>query len=838
MSTNKTKLCGCCDSENGDASFDLSNTPGLANLIYRVGSHSTFKRAMIQALSQPGILKSLTTRNDDDPSIALIDAWAVVLDILTFYQERIINEGYMNTAKERLSLFELAKHISYRPKPGVAAHTYLAFSMDDAVGAPTQVEVNSGTKVQSIPGKDEKPQIFETGDSFQAKTIWNAIKPRLFKEQVLNKNDKALYLKGTTNQLEKGDAILIVGDEKIKNPDGERWDIRFIDNIALNEKDNYTKVSWRIGLGHDYPFIDPTAENQKVFVFRQRASLFGHNAPDARTMGKDIRQNSELVEGENKWVNFDDITPQDKTLDLDASYPKIVVNSWLALIKPKYTELYQIKETDQISRADFGVSGKITRLKIDSDENIELFRRRKTEVLAQSEALEMAAFPIESIVQGNHIVLDDNYSDLKEGQVLILSGALEGSKPSEDPIVPGAVEHPNTVYELIEIAAIDTEDSLSKIHLAKNLAHQYIRSTVTINANVAYATHGESKIESLGSGDASKSFQKFVLKQSPLTYIPASTTSGTDTTLEIRVDDILWKEVSTFYGRQRNERIYITRQEDDGSTYVQFGDGITGSRLPTGVENIKAIYRIGIGIDALLNAGQLSTLMTPQLGLRSVTNPLATADADDPESLENIRFNAPLTVLTMDRIVSITDFEDFTRAFAGIGKARADLMWKGENRIVHITVAGATADSSTVSDSLRENLSLAINSVRHSNIDIVINNFVPLLFGLTAAINVHRDYVAETVMESVRSMLLETFHFDNRQFTQNVTPSEIIAVMQSIEGVVYVDLNTLNNTDIFATDHFQLVARPARWEAQEIAPAELLTIDPNAITISLITNED
>jgi len=52
-------------------------------------------------------------RDDSDPSIALLDAWAVVADVLTFYQERISNEGYLRTAQERTSLilmnFDLLK---------------------------------------------------------------------------------------------------------------------------------------------------------------------------------------------------------------------------------------------------------------------------------------------------------------------------------------------------------------------------------------------------------------------------------------------------------------------------------------------------------------------------------------------------------------------------------------------------------------------------------------------------------------------------------------------------------------------------------------------------------
>ena len=78
---------------------------------------------------------------------------------------------------------------------------------------------------------------------------------------------------------------------------------------------------------------------------------------------------------------------------------------------------------------------------------------------------------------------------------------------------------------------------------AQSLAYTYVRHTVTINANVAQSTHGETVEEVLGSGDASQAFQRFTLRQPPLTYVSASTPSGAQTTLEVRVNDLLWHEV-------------------------------------------------------------------------------------------------------------------------------------------------------------------------------------------------------------------------------------------------------------------------------------------------------
>ena len=67
----------------------------------------------------------------------------------------------------------------------------------------------------------------------------------------------------------------------------------------------------------------------------------------------------------------------------------------------------------------------------------------------------------------------------------------------------------------------------------------------------------------------------------------AATPSGAQTTLEVRVNDLLWHEVPTLYGHGPEERIYVTRIDDEGKPTVMFGDGRTGARLPTGQENVK-----------------------------------------------------------------------------------------------------------------------------------------------------------------------------------------------------------------------------------------------------------
>ena len=145
--------------------------------------------------------------------------------MLSFYQERIANEGFLRTATERRSVLEMARAISYELSPGVAAETYLAFSVDESDSTPKETTISAGTQIQSIPAAEgELPQTFETSQDFEAKVWWNELRPRTTKTQVLaiesdevilkttNEKNK-IYLDGVNLNLAPGDRMLLAGND-------------------------------------------------------------------------------------------------------------------------------------------------------------------------------------------------------------------------------------------------------------------------------------------------------------------------------------------------------------------------------------------------------------------------------------------------------------------------------------------------------------------------------------------------------------------------------------------------------------------------------------------------
>ncbi len=160
-SSSNLSSCGCC--QGMPALSAVTNRAGLSAIAYRIGTYGVFFEQMldqIHSITVPDIqspqpaapLSILTTRSQDDPSIALLDVWAIVADILTFYQERIANEGFLRTATERRSVLELARAIGYELSPGVSASVYLQFTVEEIIGAPAPAISIPGVRTQSPAG--------------------------------------------------------------------------------------------------------------------------------------------------------------------------------------------------------------------------------------------------------------------------------------------------------------------------------------------------------------------------------------------------------------------------------------------------------------------------------------------------------------------------------------------------------------------------------------------------------------------------------------------------------------------------------------------------------------
>ncbi len=964
--------CFCCD--NGLEIPAIHNRPGLPALNYRLATHGEFLERMLRRIGgqtfADGIgaglrpLETLKTRRVDDEAIALLDAAAVTTDVLTFYQERIANEGYLRTATERLSVRLLARAIGYQLNPGVAATAYLEFTIDTAPGAPGQAVVPVGTKVQSVPPQEKLPQTFETVEEIQARAEWNAIAVRTTRPQKLGIAGGKLYLlgadgslqsgapgvvdlavnslflvggvelpegaatvpafplsefflAGTDTRLAAGDRLLVVGhsaaggdpktstmvlrltevEEQTAAPPGvndetappfDRTRVAFAEKQApppffftfsllpatisvatipftgTSVGSNILGQSWREkdlnafltynrwGRGNLVRYVattrkpPPLPPSEGVFGFGDRLGAFGHNAPKWNTLPpRKTGDRGNVDPHPNNWDgNFGWQIWKDPNTDpapfwsesgsdmyLERARPEIVPGGWVVLETASgLAEAYRVRDVAEKSTVGFALSAKSTGLTLggangdpladDGTDKPASFRVRDTTVHAVSRQRPLAALPIdEPVAAGSEkLPLAEMVLGLGVGRAMILTGERQD--------LDGVVDH-----EVIEVLDAVHDGGFTTLSLTKGLAHPYKRRTVRISANVAKATHGETVHEPLGNGDRSRKNQTFTLKKPPLTYVTARSASGGESTLTVEVNGIKWGEAPALFPLGANDEKYITRIEEDGGVKVIFGDGERGSRLPTGTTNVNATYRSGIGPDGDVAADTLTILQSKPLGIRSVVNPLAAGGSQAPENVADARDNAPLRVLTLDRIVSLKDFADFARAFAGIGKSEAVSIWNGARQVIYVTVAEADGDVIDETSDLFDNLKDSIDDARDPIQSVEVAGHKQLLFTVEASLVIDPRRRAEDVLAAAETALAERFSFPNRAFGQPVTAAEVMTLLDGVDGVIAADLDRLylvTDPDGPAQTRppAMLPARRARWESGAIAPAELLLLAP------------
>ena len=581
-----------------------------------------------------------------------------------------------------------------------------------------------------------------------------------------------------------------------------------------------------------------TAALKAVYAMRARASLFG------ATASKLPSYNGDLLKPPNQWDDWTYGDAGDETLDnvfLDQANENVVAGGYALYERGVLRGVLRIADATTLPRTAYGLSGQTTRLVFDPPTGSTHWRSfastdqitdiRNTKLYVQSEPLTLVEEPITGAVDTREITLDGLYDGLASGRWVV----LEGERADIDH-VDGV-----TFAELQMISGLshsyDAQRPGDQVHttliLATDLAYAYKRQTLTIHGNVVKATNGETRHEVLGSGDAAQGLQSFTLKQPPLTFVPAPTAAGALSTLTVRVNDVEWHESDSLAGLGPNDRRFVTLTDDAGVTSLSFGNGARGARLPTGVQNVRAVYRNGIGQPGNVKAGQITLLQTRPLGVKAVVNPLRASGGADKETRDLARENVPLSVMALDRLVSVSDYAAFTRRYAGIAKAIALQVSDGQRQLVYLTIAGVDDIPIDATSDLYQNLLVALRAAGDADLALRVDTRDLKALVLSAKLKLLPDYEWESVVAAVRARLLDAFGFDRRALGQPALLCEVIAAMQGVRGVAYVDVDAFGaiaqTVDDVTRDANGNVHRTRRFLTQDdIAAAVSAIVGPAA----------
>ena len=135
----------------------ISNPPGLTALNYRAGDFTTFREALLRSRSGEIALKDWHAGADGDLALQLLEWWAYLADVLTFYNERAMHESLLRAAVLPEDIRRLVRLLGYRPRPGIGATGVVAALTDSS----RPFVLPHGLPIQSGSGPGMAPQVFE-----------------------------------------------------------------------------------------------------------------------------------------------------------------------------------------------------------------------------------------------------------------------------------------------------------------------------------------------------------------------------------------------------------------------------------------------------------------------------------------------------------------------------------------------------------------------------------------------------------------------------------------------------------------------------------------------------
>ncbi len=829
----------------------INNRPGLSHIDYRIGTYADFLEAMFRELNQNEVLKNWTHREPDDPGIALLEGVAVLGDILTFYQELYANEAYLRTAQWRESIADLVRLVGYQLSPGVGGKATFAFNFkgDKPIGVPAKFPL----KAQLEPL--EKPVDFETTVAtvaYPELSQFNLYRPYTLSQIKTGTNSFSIeteILKKNKIELNKGDRLFLVVDPSQSKTNRQivvikeikkrfdRTEIEIEGSFFQEELTENDIHAYKLGrsfrhFGHNSPpsFVTASGESAitNIVPFSRKLNnllpVYKTSNAGIKTVNQSL-QFFKLQSAINKELSVKKITSEEESsketdvpslpfqvMPLDTEVEDLSVGATLliklnlseketaasdrSIVSPEYFFERQITAISQTSLTWGAVTAGTTLVEINNPISSGIYRYTD---IRSIEFLEVIGKKFQ--LQGAY--REKPTTSLKE---LLYFGNSQNHKHLDERRLAFVKE--DGTYEILTVSINDenqTDDNSFKLRSVylPDFAEDF-RITdfplldepkVTVYGNLVEANQGKTEREAvLGNGDSRQKFQTFKLPKAPLTYhnVPGETPPEVPE-LQIYVSDRLWQRVPSFFNHKPDEEIYIVREDANGDSWVQFGDGKTGKQLPSGIKNVVAKYRTGIGAYGQLKAETKVQASGRLDHLDKIYLPGIVTGGAETESGENAREAAPGKIQSLDRLVSLQDFESETLAIPGVSKALA--AWDLVDNIpsVVLTVLMETGRS----QEFREVAEIIADYNRCRGVQrfpIEVREGKRQYVSLAVKVAFDPTFRQELVAKAIRDSLGVTeevqglFSVKNRRFGQPEYATCIAGTIQNVAGVLWVEV--------------------------------------------------
>jgi hypothetical protein len=261
-------------------------------------------------------------------------------------------------------------------------------------------------------------------------------------------------------------------------------------------------------------------------------------------------------------------------------------------------------------------------------------------------------------------------------------------------------------------------------------------------------------------------------------------------------NDETWKVSRDLLASNRFSTEFVAEIEQDGITYLRFGDDIMGKR-PSGGFHPSATYRIGNGKSGNVGQDSITRVVWDLAGIDVVRNPLPARGGTNPETMAEAKEFAPQAFRTQARAVTEADYAEKAELHPEVQKAAARFHWTGSWHTVFVTID--RKNGLDVNDDFKKEIILHLENYRMAGYDLEIRQpqFVPLDIGLSICVKpgYFRTNVEERLLEVFSRYDLSDgirgfFHPDNFTFGQRVFLSAIYKRAMDVAGVESVEAKT------------------------------------------------
>jgi hypothetical protein len=261
-----------------------------------------------------------------------------------------------------------------------------------------------------------------------------------------------------------------------------------------------------------------------------------------------------------------------------------------------------------------------------------------------------------------------------------------------------------------------------------------------------------------------------------------------------------WKPVRDLLSSHANSHEFVVEVENDGTTFLRFGDDVLGARPLPGTKFIVT-YRIGNGISGNTGADSLahlvSSTLTDPADIVAVRNPLRAKGGIEPETIEQARQNAPSAFRVQERAVTPADYEELAtrkeladRCGVDVQRVAATPRWTGSWHTMFLTAdrfGGADVDRE-----FERKLRSCLERYRMAGEDLEVDAPRYVSLEIEIAVCIKPGYYFSDVRQALLAVFSDSvlpnnqrgiFHPDNLSFGQTVYLSTLTAAAQSVEGV-------------------------------------------------------